>query len=441
MSNISSLQTVIYLLAMLLWSTSSFSSDLPIKIRWEKNLEHHPRSHNIQISKTYDFTNILHQETLTHYHSFDWSAPKEGVFHFRINQGHTRKNIVVGSFMILAASSTQKLQTIYWEGIKGANEYTLRLTETDNPSTALRTSRLNMIIQRRRLPLMVEVYPTQAPKSLSFIKTYNAGLSLNSSKSLIKTQEKTPAPSQSAANIKKMDHIDNLHQSFPSWHLSFSGLILQESLEAVSHDKKRLTSSEVLPGVGFGLSANLLGPLMIRASTRYGQSFHSLDPKQSGIDLEAFKIDQELTEAEGFIGIDLLGFGSTSGHHLFLGGGTSYREITRIPLSQLSIERSSSKLDIIDTILPGGEMSYIYFSKMKRFEVSASYFSDSESSSAQKLSFSYDVRFIDFITLNFGGFYSATEAESCDDSATRCIEPNALKTTRLGGSLGFGASL
>ena len=415
--------TILRLMIFFLLSTSlhAATSGIPVLIRWDKRLPLAPAFLAIEIGQdpSYHrpptFSSVLFQQE-----GFYWTAPREGVFHYRIGHKHDR-NLIHGSFVVLKAAGTESVATVTWEPIKGATGYQLRLTKSGSEGQIYNVLGTEARIARERLPLLVEIFPKNSPVHHKSFKTYNYGLSLHSdSEGTSKKWAGHPAPMR--------------------WRISVGGVL---SRETSTTSQTPIFANNRADHSGGRLVAE--GPIiagfhMFGLASRTGSRHEIAESASAGLRPPIPNITSERNHWQLMLGYDILHYLGTR-HHLNILAGGGATEIIKDPMSRTSAVLSLSGTGTISTQIHGVGAQYTYMGNHEWLSAHISGFKGTHESLSSRAELTYGVQVLGPVTIEATLGQAKTRLEFCDHLLHDCQGAIKASVTDSYGSVGLGLRL
>jgi hypothetical protein len=186
-----SLYNILIFMAIILpWGVMPASmAAVPVALSWQVDLAP-GTTYTLEISSDKGFGQIVGTEEVSGGRSFDWSAPEEGVYHWRLlrptrEPGAERNTFLSGSFVAIDSGVKRDRPAIVnWTAEPKADRYKIFVLEGGIKKRIMVTSSNTFFVPQLNVSLMLEVVPYRGGQRVNQFFHFDPSLSLRSGAAL-----------------------------------------------------------------------------------------------------------------------------------------------------------------------------------------------------------------------------------------------------------------
>lgn len=455
---------------------------LPVSIGWQVPLTG-THSYQLEVASDPGFSATALSAAVTG-RSYNWEAPKEGVYHWRLLRlGKTAREqesstFVSGSFIAVDPAITRtRPARVSWDRVEGADRYKLYVVNKAGKATTMLAESTSFVLSRTDTTIMIELVPYSGGRKTFRDYHFNPSLSWDSgvdakpaaaepvaavpavvpsearvegvavavpeSESAV-TEEPVPAVTEEPVTAPEVSAVEEVKPAAArrrKYQLSFFLYHGQEKLRLQKLEV--FTSSlERVTGGGASLWVNPVSGLVVSGSGWYHEHKSKVGQK-SLFGSEKIAIDQSRYLLDLAMGWNLLHWTSLDNQMLTLSFVAAAAQLPFMPLEFDASSGTPPSLTKKQISMNGAALGYSWLTELLGITLSGgllSEASDSVEMGYQQLVFDYFQN--ENLAISVGFYNRFIQSSRCHASATTCLKEGKATTTseERGVYLGLGAS-
>jgi len=472
---------------------ASGAQAIPTQFAWQVRLNA-KNTYGLQVSNDKGFSELAHEAVVKGPKFYNWEAPSEGVYHWRLLRPQTadgaeRNTFLSGSFAVIDPSiSREQPAVLSWDKVEGADRYKIYVLEGGIKRRIMVTTDNRFFVPQLNVALMLEVVPFKGENKVNPFLHLDPSLNLKSGanggtiekisqspgappeekqlqspgKYVIEkisqspgmaeeTQEESPEASTEEPQPKPetaktepikttpepIETVESVRLSPPSHQVSLYAMMVKEILRAQKLEID-VDSQEQIIGFGARFWLNPVSGLILSGFGQYHEFVSALQ-REGGdpVDLKQSRISGAF-----LIGWDFLP--RIKEHSLSVSVGGAIIQIPLLPLAFSGSPTAVPRLQKKKYNMPAVAVRYDFFHSSFAVHVGAGAAKmDNEDVNFSWQNFSLQYFVTDIISADLGVFNHLSQSVSCHKSKAVCLVEGKVATTskELGVTLGLGASM